>query len=452
LDSIADGVFSVDAHWQITSFNRAAEEITGVSREDAFGRPCREVLCAGACDTDCALRETQSTGRPIVDKPVDIVRRDGRRVAVSLSTAILKDEAGKSIGGVATFRDLSLAGQASKDARDRHMFAGIIGRSAAMRRLFQLLPQYADSSSTVLIEGASGTGKELFARAIHNLSPRRERKFVAVNCSALPDTLLESELFGYKAGAFTDARHDKPGRFAVADGGAIFLDEIGDVSPAMQIKLLRVLQERVFEPLGSVEPVKVDVRVIAATNRDLGQLVRSGAFREDLNNRINIVRLELPRLRERREDIPLLVEHFISKFNRLQGKHVAGASDKVMAALVAHDYPGNVRELENIIEYAFVLCRGGMIDLQHLPPALRRKHGFDSHLGRRGFTLKDMEALQIVETIRRHHGNRTAAARELGIHLSTLFRKIKSLRLEVPDGDGRSRREERSRLCQKDTV
>ncbi len=207
-----------------------------------------------------------------------------------------------------------------------------------------------------MIEGASGTGKELFARAIHNLSPRRGKRFVAVNCGALPDTLLESELFGYKAGAFTDARQDKLGRFALADGGTLLLDEIGDVSPAMQVRLLRVLQERVYEPLGSVEPVKADVRLIAATNKDLGKLVRKGVFREDLYYRIHVIRLALPNLRDRREDIPLLVEHFIAKFNRLQGKDVVGVSDEVLARLMDHDYPGNVRELENIIEHAFVLC------------------------------------------------------------------------------------------------
>jgi PAS domain S-box-containing protein len=439
LDSIAEGVFTVDRQWRISSFNRAAEQITGVSRGEACGRRCGEVLCASLCGSQCPLRATQRTGRPIVDQPLQIAGRGGHRISVSISAAVLRDREGDAVGGVITFRDLTMAEQLRKPPQPSRVFADIIGRSQSMRRLFQLLPQLAESSSTVLIEGASGTGKELFARAIHNLSPRRDKRFVAVNCSALPDTLLESELFGYKAGAFTDARHDNPGRFAVADGGTIFLDEIGDVSPAMQTKLLRVLQERVFEPLGSVEPVKVNVRVIAATNQDLRELARVGAFREDLYYRVNIVRVELPLLRERREDIPLLVEHFIAKFNRLQGKHVAGVSEEAKAILVAHDYPGNVRELENIIEYAFVLCRGGLIDWQHLPPSLRSQHDLDSLADGRNVTLKDREALHIVETIRRHHGNRTAAARELGIHLSTLFRKIKSMRIDVPDGDGRSR-------------
>ena len=307
-----------------------------------------------------------------------------------------------------------------------------------MRQVFQLLPQIAESDSTVLIEGASGTGKELFARAIHNLSRRREKRFVALNCGALPDTLLESELFGYKAGAFTDARQDKLGRFALANGGTLLLDEIGDISPAMQVRLLRVLQERVYEPLGSVEPVKTDVRIIAATNKDLSKLVRKGIFREDLFYRIHVIRLTLPNLRDRREDIPLLVEHFIAKFNRLQGKDVVGVSDEVLARLMEHDYPGNVRELENIIEHAFVLCRGALIELAHLPPQLRGTAEATSP-NIAGMTLEAMERFVIADALRRNDGNRAAAARQLGINASTLFRKLKSLGIDQPKADKHTR-------------
>ena len=407
--------------------------------DEAIGQLCCDVFRASICESECALRQTLETGRSIVAKPIYIVNVDGHRIPISISTAILKDHEGRVIGGVETFRDLSMVEQLRKELQDKYTFADIIGRSPAIRRLLDVLPQFADSNTTVLIEGASGTGKELFARALHNLSPRQDKKFVAINCGALPDTLLESELFGYKAGAFTDARRDKPGRFALADGGTIFLDEIGDISPAMQSKLLRVLQERVFEPLGAVEPVQVNVRVIAATNQDLSQLVHEGTFREDLFYRINIVRLQLPPLRDRREDIPLLVEHFISKFNRLQEKHIAGVSEGVLAILLEHDYPGNIRELENIIEHAFVLCRGGLIESQHLPPAFRERPGSELPISHGGLTLKALEKMHISEAIRRHGGSRTAAAKELGINPSTLFRKIKSLRIELPDMDGRSK-------------
>ena len=264
---------------------------------------------------------------------------------------------------------------------------------------------------------------------------------MAINCGALPDTLLESELFGHKAGAFTDARTDRPGRFAAARGGTILLDEIGDVSPAMQVRLLRVLQERTYEPLGSVTPVKADVRVIAATNRDLDELVQAGSFREDLYYRVNVVKLIIPPLLERREDIPLLVEHFIAKFNSRQDRSVPGVSEETLARLLAHPYPGNVRELENIIEHAFVLCRNDVIQPKHLPPAPQGPMTSGGGTPRPvGLTIAGMEALLIADTLRIHSGNRTAAAKALGINPSTLHRKIKSLDIETPPTDGRSRK------------
>ena len=334
LDSITEGVFTVDLEWRITTFNRAAEKITGVNRQEAIGRPCSEILRADVCEKDCALRRTFSEGAPTVNATAHIVNHLGKRIPVRLSTALVADERGRVIGGVETFQDLSQIEQLQKELQERYTFEDIVGRSPAMRKLFEIVPQIAESSSTVLIEGASGTGKELIAQAIHHLSPRRNKRFVVVNCAALPDTLLESELFGHKAGAFTDARSDKPGRFILADGGTIFLDEIGDISPAMQVRLLRVLQDMIVEPLGSVEPVKVDVRVVAATNKDLTQLVREGRFRDDLYYRIRVVHLKIPDLRQRREDIPLLVDHVVAKFTSLQGKNIAGVSDEVMTRLM----------------------------------------------------------------------------------------------------------------------
>ena len=438
LDCIADGVFTVDDEWKVTSFNRAAERITGVPAADAIGKRCCDVFRANICEGACALKETLQSGRSIVNNTVYIVSAEGQRIPISISTGILKDTAGNVIGGVETFRDLSTVEQLRKELQEKYTFADIIGRSHPMQQLFDILPQIAASDSTVLIEGASGTGKELFARAIHDLSGRGKKRFVVVNCGALPDTLLESELFGYKAGAFTDARRDKPGRFAAADGGTILLDEIADISRAMQSRLLRVLQERVFEPLGSVEPVEVDVRVVAATNKRLSRLVRKGAFREDLFYRINVVKLELPPLRDRREDIPLLIEHFIEKFNRLQDKDVTGVSDEVMGILMEHDYPGNVRELENIIEHAFVLAPGKLIELGDLPLSLRTEAEREPLRSKGRRDLRSLEAMHIADAIRRNGGNRKAAANELGINPSTLFRKIKSLGIEPPPGDGRT--------------
>lgn len=437
LDSINEGVFTVDADWRITSFNAAAEKITGVARHEAIGRRCFEVFHANICENACALKRTMSDRKPIFNATAHIVNCGGQRLPIRISTALLKDDQDQVIGGVETFQDLSQVEQLKKELRARYSFQDIIGRSPAMVRLFELLPRIAESNSTVLLEGASGTGKELFARAIHNLSPRKHKRFVVTNCGALPDTLLESELFGYKAGAFTDAKRDKPGRFALADGGTIFLDEIGDISPAMQVRLLRVLQERVVEPLGGIEPMKVNVRIVAATNKNLSELVKSGSFREDLYYRIRVIHLQLPTLRQRREDIPLLVDHLVGRFNRLQGKDVAGVSNEVMARLMDHEFPGNVRELENIIEQAFVLCSGGLIELSHLPSELRPLASLGINEDE-GMTLSAMEKHLIALALQRYGGNRKKAAGHLGIDTSTLFRKIRAYNINVPESDGRS--------------
>jgi len=437
LNSINEGVFTVDLEWRIVSFNRAAEEITGIRHEDACGRACHEVFRADICETACALRQTMQSGNPVVNATATIVKSSGQRIPIRVSTALLKDDTGNIIGGVETFQDLTLVEQLKKELRAHYSFEDIIGRSPSMMDLFQILPQVAESTSTVLIEGASGTGKELFARAMHNLSPRKDKRFVAVNCGALPDTLLESELFGHKAGAFTDAKRDRPGRFAAADGGTIFLDEIGDISPAMQVRLLRVLQERVIEPLGSVEPLNVDVRVIAATNKSLEKLVRAGKFREDLLYRIRVFQMKIPPLRERREDIPLLIEHHLGKLNCAQGRHITGVSDAVLARLMEHDFPGNVRELQNILEHAFVLCRTQVIELDNLPPELRPRE--PAAVAPHGpLTLEEMEKMVITQALRRHNGNRSQAAASLGIHPTTLYRKIRQLGIAPPRSDGRS--------------
>ena len=436
LDSINEGVFTIDLDWRITTFNRAAENATGIPRRKALHRPCWEIFQANICKDNCALKRTFQTGQPIVNTNAFIINHQGQRVPIRVSTAIITNEAGEIVGGVETFQDLSQIEQLQKQLRSSYTFEDIIGHSSEMRQLFNILPQISKSSSNVLIEGASGTGKELFARAIHNLSSRRSHRFVPVNCAALPDTLLESELFGHSAGAFTDAKRDKAGRFRLAHKGTLFLDEIGDISPAMQVRLLRVLQDSLVEPLGAEEPVPVDVRVVAATNKPLLDLVRNGTFRDDLYYRIRVVHLRLPELRHRREDIPLLIQHLVDKFNRLQEKNITSVSAEVMALLMEHDYPGNVRELENIIEQAFVLCRGMTIDLNHLPPELRPSTTADTK-SLNHMSLKGMETAMITEVLRRYHGNRKAAASDLGINPSTLYRKIKALQIQVPETDGR---------------
>jgi len=437
LDSIADGVFTVNDRWEVTSFNHAAEQITGIPRAEAIGRPCCEVFRADICETACVLRQTMATGQPIVNRTIHIVEAGGTPIPISISTALLRDSDGLIIGGVETFRDLTVVEELRKELARHHTFADMVSKNHRMHQIFELLPHVADSDSTVLLQGESGTGKELVARALHDLSSRRDAPMVTVNCAALPDTLLESELFGYVAGAFTDARRDKPGRFALAEGGTIFLDEIGDISAALQVRLLRVLQERTYEPLGGVSAVQANVRVVAASNRDLPELVEEGTFRRDLYYRINVVRIKLPPLRERREDIPLLVDHFITRFNRLQGREIAGVSPDTTAILMSHPFPGNIRELENVIERAFILCRGGLIQPKDLPEELRPAPGADAATAPQ--SLRDMEARFIAEALARHDWNRQATARELGIHKTTLWRKIKALGIQLPDQDGRTR-------------
>ena len=438
LESISDGVFTVDLTWRITSFNRAAEEITGISRSEALGRLCSEVFRSNMCETDCALRKTLKNGKPIIGRSGYIVDEDGNRIPISLSTAVLKDHSGQVVGGAETFRDVSELEALRHELEGRFHVGELKSRSQLMQRLFEVIPAIAASPSTVLITGETGTGKELMARTIHALSRRSGGPFVALNCGALPDSLLESELFGYKAGAFTGATRDKPGRFALAKGGTLFLDEVGEVSPALQVRLLRVLQEHCFEPLGATAPVSADIRIIVATHRDLAELTRNGTFREDLYYRINVVRVELPPLRRRKEDIPLLVEQFIHKFNRMHHAGVRGLTPDALSLLMAHDWPGNVRELENIIERAFVLCPVEMIGLSCLPDELTRHHGGLAAAS----TCKDaclQTERQVIQTALEQNGyHRLATAKALGIHKTTLFRKIRQLSINLPEKDGRS--------------
>ncbi len=442
LESISDGVFTVNNEWRLTSFNRAAETITGISREEAVGKHCWEVFRSNMCETDCALRQTMNEGKSFLDSSVYIVNRKRISIPVVVCTSPLKDNQGKLVGGVETFRDMSLVEGLRKELDGRYHLGDIVSCSPSMRKIFTVLPQVAESDSTVLIQGETGTGKELLAGAIHELSPRRQKPFVAVNCGALPDTLLESELFGYKSGAFTNATKDKPGRFAMAEGGTIFLDEIGDLSPAFQVRLLRVLQERTYQPLGATLPVKADVRVVTATHKNLMQLIEEDSFRRDLFYRVNVVQLDLPPLRERKEDISLLVVHFINHFNLLRGRSVSGISPEALAQLVAYDYPGNIRELENIIEHAFILCHEGRIELDFLPDVIRKSASNPAPTANKNLadTLKSVEAQTILDILKRNDYDRLATARELGMHKSTLFRKIKSLGITLPKLDGRSKR------------
>ena len=431
LESISDGVFTVDHQWKITSFNRAAEKITGIQREEAIGKFCWEVFRSNMCERDCPLSTTLNQGNPVIDRSGFIVDKDGQRIPISVSTATLKDEQGHTLGGVETFRDLSEVEELRKELQEGFQVGDLVSRSKSMFKIFKILPRVSESDSTVLIEGETGTGKELLARAIHHLSPRNNKPFITINCGALPDTLLESELFGYKSGAFTDATKDKPGQFSLAKEGTIFLDEIGDTSSAFQIRILRVIQEREFVPLGGTQPEKVNVRIIAATNKNLADLVKMGHFREDLYYRINVVRMELPPLRERKEDIPLLIDHFIQKLNALHNRDIKYMDQTALTLLMAYDFPGNIRELENIMEYIFVICTEDRISTEHLPDYITGVTSFESKSLGLESTVQTIEVQTILETLKKNNYNKVKTAQALGMHKSTLYRKMKKYGLSL---------------------
>lgn len=428
LDSIADGIFTIDCEQNITYFNRAAEKITGVKSEKALGKKCFDVLKADAsqCQKKCFLKESMTTGQDSISRKITICRSDGKQIPVTISTSVVRNEKGEVIGGVETLRDISAIELLRKKINEQYTASDIITKNHEIRKILEILPDIAKSNSTVLIEGPSGTGKELFAKAIHDLH-ECSGKFIALNCTALPDDLLESELFGYKKGAFTGAKQDKAGRFQLAENGTLFLDEIGDISSALQMKLLRVLEKMEYEPLGSTETIRANVRIIAATNKNLADLVAKKLFRDDLFYRLNVVKIFLPPLSSRREDISLLIDYFIHKFNVLKGKYIEGVSREVRDFLMQYDFPGNVRELENFIEYAFILCHGLTIEMRHLPKELQR-NDLGKKISGEASPAKPL-AYSEEETIRKaldkHDWNRTATAAYLEINPSTLWRKMK---------------------------
>ena len=427
LDSIADGVFTVDKDWKITSFNKSAEKITGTPRKEAIGKRCREVFHTDICEKKCALDQTIKTGRPSINVTVTIINREGKKIPISVSTALLKTPQGKIVGGVESFRDMSVIEELKKEILGKHRFSDIITKDHTMLRIFDVLPAMAKSDSTILITGDSGTGKELLAHATHDLSSRADGPFVSVNCGALPDTLLESELFGYKKGAFTDAKQDKPGRFHLAKAGTIFLDEIGDVSKTMQVKLLRVLQEKQFDPLGAVKSETADVRIITATNQDLAALVEEKKFRKDLYYRINVLTIKLPPLTRRKGDIPLLIEHFIAHFNSVYQKEITGLSDEAIGTLMKHDFPGNIRELQNIIEHALIMCTESIIKKEHLPGYILESISTDNNDETIPDSMREFEKREIEKALEKNQYNRQKTAKQLGIHPATLWRKMKKL-------------------------
>ncbi|MDD5544311.1 MAG: sigma 54-interacting transcriptional regulator [Acidobacteriia bacterium] len=428
LNNISDGVMTYDSDFKITSFNQAAEEITGYTSAEAVGRSCKEIFRCSSCDTSCGLYTTMHTRVPERDCEVRLERKNGDVRIARISTAILKDSSGQVTGTVVTFRDISELMSMKKELYGRYQFHSIIGKSHKMQEIFALIEDVGESDATVLVLGESGTGKELIARAIHHQSRRSQFPFVKVNCSALAETLLESELFGHVKGAFTGAYRDKIGRFELAQQGSIFLDEIGDISPNIQLKLLRVLQEREVERVGDSKVINVDVRIIAATNRNLRQLVDEGKFREDLFYRLNVIPLSIPPLKDRKEDIPLLLDHFISQFNEQTEKNIAGITKEALNILMDYHWPGNIRQLENAIEHAFVKSHGKSLEPASLPVEILTT---SKHYQAFQPEAKD-ERETIIASLQQAGWNKAKASRELGIDRVTLWRKMKKYNISAP--------------------
>ncbi|PLY03768.1 MAG: Fis family transcriptional regulator [Desulfuromonas sp.] len=429
-DCVPDGVISVDERLHITYLNRAAESLLGCSNAEVSGKPCCDVLHCDNCAELCPIREALSSGNPVINRDIELHCTSGKHFCVSVTASPLLDAKHNLTGGVLTFRDLSQRPEQRRKLSEHYSFCGIVSRNQQMREIFDVLPDIAASDATVLFHGESGAGKELFARAIHDLSPRKNGPLVTLNCGALPEPLLEAEIFGARKGSYTGSFENRPGRLELANGGTLFLDEIGDLPLPLQVKLLRVLENHEFQPLGASQPQKADVRFVAATHRNLSEMVDEGRFRRDLFFRLNVVTLDIPPLRDRREDIPLLVDLFLERCNKDFSKHVQGVAPEVCRMLMAHDYPGNVRELLNLVEQSVILCRSHEITVDTLPPAFRQATAHKGHAAYQRTKIPSKATL--IEILTRHNWHRNDAADELGIDRTTLWRWMSRLGIAEP--------------------
>jgi PAS domain S-box-containing protein len=431
LDSIAEGVFTVDKNFKITFFNKSAELITGKNRKDVLGNYCKNIFQSEFCFNDCPLALVLKTQKNIFDFQSNIKVENGTLKPIKLNSAVLYNENNEPTGGIVSFRDLSEAETIGLDLQKETQFYSMIGHSKQMKEIFELIDEIAETNAPVFIHGESGTGKELIANAIQKHSERNENPYIKINCSVFPPNLLASELFGHVKGAFTDAIKDRPGRFELADKGTIFLDEVAEMPLQMQIQLLRVLQEGVFERVGESLPRHSDVRVIAATNIDIKDALKNGKFREDLYYRLNVIPIYIPPLRERRQDIVPLVKHFLNKFSLLYKKQIKEIDENALELLLNYSWPGNIRELENVIEYAFVrTIKKNIIEISKLPPILTEsQNNLSRNIIKSEFFHESKERTEILALLEKHKWNKSEVAKELKIGRTTLWRKMINLSL-----------------------
>ncbi|HLV32243.1 MAG TPA: sigma 54-interacting transcriptional regulator [Chitinispirillaceae bacterium] len=448
LQTLAEGLFLVDNNGTIRFCNDSLKELTGKSAEEIIGKNCC-TLMKEVCNPppDCSLF---SKGE-IINKECQIIHKSGNLIPVLKNARILKDTQGKILGAVETITDISVLRKAEirlqqlEQNSKKNRLGEIVGKSHVMQELYYLIELASASNATILVTGETGTGKELAAQAIHNHSSRKNGPFVKLNCSALPENLLESELFGHARGSFTGAINDKPGRFEAADGGTLFLDEIGELSPLIQVKLLRFLQEKEFERVGENNTRKTDVRIIAATHRNLRKMVQNGEFREDLYYRLKVFVVNIPPLRERKEDIGLLTDHFICRFNKETGKSIQGLTHDAAITMMDYCWPGNIRELENAIEHAFVTCQDTLIDIFDLPLEIRKvelRKNICNSSSQDSFTTAEKQSLypprhhiisdnELLKIFEECNGNQSETARRLGVDRTTVWRRIKKIQHSV---------------------
>ncbi|MBT9537196.1 MAG: sigma 54-interacting transcriptional regulator [Nitrospirae bacterium] len=436
LETMTDGFMVVDKEMNILFFNRAAEEMTGYQRDEVMGKPC------AILDTDtCVLLPNSENGKKCklfekgraVNKRCNIKAKNGKTVYLLKNAVVLKDDSGEAICAIEVITDISSLllkeleiEELRSELQNEYGFMGLIGTSQVMQKLHEQIQNTSMSEAPVVICGESGTGKELVAHAIHKLSRRRKGPFIKVNCAALNESLLESELFGHVKGAFTGAIKDREGRFEAAKNGSIFMDEIGDMSPSMQAKLLRVLQEGEIDRVGDQRPINVNVRLISATNKDLCSLVDSGQLREDFFYRVNVIPIYTPPLREREEDLPILISHFLKQINLINQRNIQGITPEALGAMKAYRWPGNVRQLISALEYAAITCQNGIIGISNLPESiLQTEEKSDSQ----GKNYKNRD--YIISALSKHNWNKTITAKQLGISRVTLWKMIKELNIEV---------------------
>ncbi len=427
-NSSIEGTFTIDENWNITSFNNSAEKITGYSRAEATGKKCWEIFNADKCRNGCHMEKTMHDGSSTIGNEIEIITKEKKQIPIQVNSAVLLNNDGEKIGGVETFIDVSNVKKLYEQLEEKHKFENIVGKNNQIKKIISILKSVAPTDTTVLITGESGTGKELAAKAIHMHSLRREGPFVAVNCSAFVETLIESELFGHAKGSFTGAINSKPGKFELANGGTIFLDEIGDLSNAVQTKLLRVIESREYSRIGENEVRKLDARIITATNKNLMAEITKGNFREDFYYRINVINIHIPPLRDRKDDLPYLVSHFFSIFNNKFGKNIKRFTPNAYQKLIDYHWRGNIRELENVIEHCFVLCTGNTISLECLPENIREENAEPAEASPDS-KVKNYEKDLIVKALQRNNYNRKNTAIELKINTSTLWRKMKKFGL-----------------------